>query len=62
MGTIGGLLMSIDDMYKKEEKKLRKLFDTKLLSELLLLNYLKIYIIVRQIIAKKYILIIYSLI
>ena len=31
--------MSIDDMFKKEEKKLRKLFDTKLLSELLLLNY-----------------------
>ena len=39
MGTIGGLLMSIDDMFKKEEKKIRKLFDTKLLSELLLLNY-----------------------
>ena len=31
--------MSIDDMFKKEEKKIRKLFDTKLLSELLLLNY-----------------------
>ena len=31
--------MSIDDMFKKEEKKLRKLFDTKLLCELLLLNY-----------------------
>lgn len=39
MGTIGGLLMSIDDMFKNEEKKIRKLFDTKLLSELLLLNY-----------------------
>ena len=34
MGTIGGLLMSIDDMFKNEEKKIRKLFDTKLLSEL----------------------------
>ena len=31
--------MTIDDMFKKEEKKLRKLFDTKLLCELLLLNY-----------------------
>lgn len=31
--------MSIDDMFKNEEKKIRKLFDTKLLSELLLLNY-----------------------
>ena len=40
MWTIGGLVMSIDDMFKKEEKKLRKLFDTKLLSELLLLMVL----------------------
>lgn len=31
--------MSIDDMFEKEEKNIRKLFDTKLLSELLLLNY-----------------------
>ena len=31
--------MTIDNMFKKEEKKLRKLFDTKLLCELLLLNY-----------------------
>lgn len=39
MKTIGGLVMLIDDMFKREEKKIRKLYDTKLLSELLLLNY-----------------------